>query len=449
MDYDGLEFNWTLDDPVNPETEEWIEFSTWLPEGEVTEEERGEMGYWASAGREEGFNRDGQDGTRKEVGMAKRTSSGMVGWWVGGLAVIAALCAGAWLMASCSAVEQPLQPPAATAGLQGHDPYYEGELAKATQLAADAAIRATEVEVARQYAAMTAQFEEDRSVVELRLTEIAGAAGGTQTAIGAVQTEARVTQAWVEQQMRVDEATRQVGLQLTAYWKTETPEAMELEALAVELEAAKAESQAQAGRNTWWAIAGAASILGLAYVAARLAAKWVDWRIEKDRIDVSIVDTRQGPAAQIWDPQLEAYKWHLLALAAGGRFNRDGQGGQDGSLIGARWARRAQGVVSISKNGVTATSSPGVSLEGQAVELVRAAIGVMGEEGVIIPTWRKLDGWTSERWQRAAGYLEQRAMVIMVERVGTKLLGDRNLGDLLWELEGAPTPPQDEGRVNR
>ena len=46
--YEALTFNWTLDEPVNPETETYIEFDTWLVDVALTEAEKFDFAYYSS-----------------------------------------------------------------------------------------------------------------------------------------------------------------------------------------------------------------------------------------------------------------------------------------------------------------------------------------------------------------------------------------------------------------
>jgi hypothetical protein len=77
-----------------------------------------------------------------------------------------------------------------------------------------------------------------------------------------------------------------------------------------------------------------------------------------------------------------------------------------------------------------------------AIQLVKDAITVKGKNGHTIPRWEKLDGWTSDRWQKAVDYLEQMEAAKAVDRVGTYVNGFEDLDDLLYELESHSPAPQ-------
>jgi len=116
----------------------------------------------------------------------------------------------------------------------------------------------------------------------------------------------------------------------------------------------------------------------------------------------------------------------------------------------------SSGVISLNRSGSVLSSPmrlssgedhPGVNM--LAMRLVQDAMTVEGPGSDTIPGHRRLDGWTSDRWQRVVGALRQAGAAVTRPGVGAFVTGEfHNLNELCFALETKklhlrPSPPEE------
>lgn len=273
------------------------------------------------------------------------------------------------------------------------------------------AARGLQTATADAYIQQMLDLEATRRAGELHASATQGALVARQTAVAVEQTaaaghiSATATAAQVtrvaarEQQSAMATATRLVMLQQT--------------------EAQRAEGQ-RSLYTALYTFAGLASVmLGLALAVALARLLWllpeyaVEWADRRRRM----LDTASGPfvyyqypdGAAMWMPAGDAF--HLRPRRA---FSPAPQ-----PIPPAERLR-----VEICDPGEPDHDDPSLL----AGRLVLDAIGLEGEQGAVIPSWRALQDrgrrWSSRSWQRAVQWLNQRGAVDVVDRNGTYLTGD-------------------------
>lgn len=94
----------------------------------------------------------------------------------------------------------------------------------------------------------------------------------------------------------------------------------------------------------------------------------------------------------------------------------------------------ADQVEQISKSVVASPPVPHVQdINSLTVQLLRQASAVNDPNGIELPGWRQLPGWTSGKWQRAIKALRQAGLVASTSEQGTTLT--KSLGEVSFDLE--------------
>lgn len=285
---------------------------------------------------------------------------------------------------------------AGEAALQATDAaiYALGEEARGTAAAIAAEERQSALEARRTEQAMT-----------LQQTESAGQVTATVGASWAI--EARATAQAVELQ-----ATQSAYLHMLSAKATEA-----------RIETLRQEETSRSEQNRQWhqfwynfvsVLAIGISLFGVAPAMVRLlwklSAYAVEWADRKRRM----LDTASGPFVlyqlpdgnDMWMPATDA--WHMRP--------------RPGYAVGLPTIPQAD---RLEPAGETIDEPNIDDTQVLAGRLVLDAIGIEGQQGVIIPSWRSLRNngrqWSSRPWQRAVQWLSERGAVDVVEKDGTYL----------------------------
>src|SRR3970282_525478 len=76
------------------------------------------------------------------------------------------------------------------------------------------------------------------------------------------------------------------------------------------------------------------------------------------------------------------------------------------------------------------SNRPDTSTSGLALQLVQDAERIAGAGSAMLPGWRQLPGWTSDRWQRVGSALRSAGLVDTDPGKGTYLVKYNCLADL-------------------
>ncbi len=318
--------------------------------------------------------------------------------------------------------------------------------AQATQLAAQAALRATDRAIQDEHAAATisaaktqgaVQAEIDLLQVRIQSTkdaqalELERARATDQAAI------ARATQSQAETLARQTQAARDVQATTNAQAAHATQTAL---AIQVERDTAAARRTEQfadfwAGFKTVLVVVIVCLMVGLAsYMAYQVFSWWLHWR----DLHMRRIETRSGTLIWMNNPEtgslypeilsvpsqaarraLPARSWSIpdLNLVSGLPAVRNVT--QSGSVLASRIVHKAE---------------PDV-ITHQVILLLRQAVEISGPESQIIPGWRDL-GCSSDRWQRIIGGLVAAGAAVAQPGVGTAITHEyETLNNLLYAVE--------------
>ncbi len=316
--------------------------------------------------------------------------------------------------------------------------------AQATQLAAQAALRATAAAIQDEHAAATisaaktqgaVQAEIDLLQVRIQSTkdaqalELERARATDQAAI------ARSTQIQAEVLARQTQAARDVQATTNAQAARATQTALAVQVERDTAAARRAEQFADfwAGFKTVVAVVIMCLMVGLAtYMTFQIFVWWVNWRDRRMRM----FETRNGTLVWI-DPNDNLQPEILGVPSAVARKSLPSRswGVPDLNLVSDLPAVR-----SITPSGSVLASRPDPhrpqpTITIQAIQLLQAAVEISGPEASTIPGWRDLK-WSSERWQRVIGGLAAAGAVVAQPGVGTTITHEyETLNNLLYAVE--------------
>jgi hypothetical protein len=304
------------------------------------------------------------------------------------------------------------------------DVYAQAEQAQAAVRAEKQRAEATQQAMAAEGDLLGLQLAATRQAQELSLelaTATAAAASSRATAVQAG--------AWAEATQRSVEL--QETLQADQMRATQTALA-----LAVQADVRRAEQNAM--WDDFWSVLRPALalfvILALILMAFWMAVQtyqwWLTWQDRRN----SHFETRSGTVVWIANGEGEMVPQLLATLRP----------------VGVRASRRAEWqaarpsdveVIPLTRSGSVLSSpmknqsQPG-GITVLVLEMLRDAVRVSGEDEQQVPSWRKLPGWSSERWQRVVAALEASQAVEVAPGRGTYVSNRyRDLGDVLYAVE--------------
>lgn len=303
-----------------------------------------------------------------------------------------------------------------------YDPYLDRAMGQQAVARSNAAIEATTAAQNRLMAEATLQSAREKDETDFKITQISAEIQGTQSAISAQQTQAAMTQIAAV-------ATQQAQSTAVAWQLYQTP--MAATQTALDRQVRIDEAREQRAKVSIWVIPLA---IGMAIIwLAWKAGNYIDLKAEILDRDNSVRESRQGTIIRVWDPDLDDYLWTPLMDAA---LSRRLSSRSDFPLVEA---------VEFSPSRITATSDSGNGDKQLVTQLIKDAIGKVGDGSNVIPGWRDLKGWNSTKWSKAVKQLAQAGVVKTVEREGTYLRRFESLADLRYALETGQFSPTPQG----
>jgi hypothetical protein len=340
------------------------------------------------------------------------------------LSVLSVLSVALFTLAACTDV-----PP---------DLYAQSADAQATQIAALAALRATDQAIQDEHAQATlsaaatqgaAQIEIDLLAARLQATKDAQSlelerARATDTAAAA-----RSTQVQAELLSRQTQAARDLQATTGAMAAQATQVALSIQ---VQRDTAAAQRQEQfaefwAGFKTLLAVVVVCWLVGLAsYMSFQVFAWWLHWRDLRMRM----VESRSGTAVWV-DPSDSFYPMLLGAPSQVARRALIPNLDLVSDLPAVRRLTASGSVLASQPD----PRRPQPTITIQAIQLLHAAVQISGPEASTIPGWRDLK-WSSERWQRVVAGLAAAGAVVAQPGVGTTITHTyETLNNLLYAVE--------------
>lgn len=305
----------------------------------------------------------------------------------------------------------------------------------------------------------------DAAQAMVQATQAAAFERSAQATMGAAATQGSVKVELELLQGRLD-ATRQAqdlamgqaGATQSAYWMEatrsaqdvrKTVEAVEAQAtqtaVALDLRETVQESNRREARQEllgrWLPVIGLIALAALLVMLVQFGLRVMDWVLEWRDRKMRLFETRQGTVAffpgedGFWEPRL------LIGPAPFdyGAAKNAGFPLRVPHLPKLRPGPSDGEVVRLTASGSVLGSSPGriePGVSGLAIIFLREAVAVVGEHSEVIPGWRNLPGWSSDKWQRVVAALEAAGAVETQHGVGTRVMeGFQDVGNLLYLVE--------------
>lgn len=314
----------------------------------------------------------------------------------------------------------------------GYDLYSAASAGRATQEAAQAAIYATQQAQQEAYAQATLSAAATQGAAQIEMDLLQARLNATREAMIVQFEQAESTEMAMRDEAALTQTAAAAVVTQAAQAMRQTDDALHASATrtvaALTLDQQiQSENRREVFDMVWNSVVvQLLLILLIIFAIYKTAERVFEWLIEWQKWKRSLFETRSGTV--VFTPDADGVYVPRVLSGSEERWKR----------LDSRSLQSQAQVVSMGRQGLLQLSPPG-NAEGitkLAVRLLQDAVMYAGEDSEMVPGWRNLPKWNSERWQRVIAGLEAAGAVRTEERKGTYVSEEyETLGNLLYMIE--------------